>query len=51
MRAMVVMMGMVIGSYAGWYLGMFMGYGGAIILGGIGTGVGMYLAQKLNKMI
>jgi hypothetical protein len=45
----LVMAGATIGGAIGWWLGDFIGLMTAVILGGIGTGVGMYLVLKLER--
>jgi hypothetical protein len=38
-----------IGGGIGWWLGEFVGMGTAVVLSGIGTGVGVYYARKLAR--
>lgn len=49
MKGLLITIGMSVGGYIGWYIGMLSGYGLAIVLSGLGTGYGMYLSQKIAK--
>jgi uncharacterized membrane protein YeaQ/YmgE (transglycosylase-associated protein family) len=49
MRKLLVFVGAMIGSYAGWYIGAPAGIMTAFIVGMIGTGVGIYAGNRIGK--
>jgi hypothetical protein len=42
---------MTVGGAIGWWLGEFVGLGTAIVVSGIGTGVGLYYGRKLAEYL
>lgn len=42
-------LGATIGSYAGWYLGMPMGFMTAFMLSMVGTGFGIYAGRRVAQ--
>ncbi|MCK4846586.1 MAG: hypothetical protein KAS88_02860 [Deltaproteobacteria bacterium] len=49
MSAISVLFAMGIGGAIGWWLGSLIGTFTAVLLSGIGTGVGVYLMRKIIK--
>ena len=49
MRGLSVLFAMSIGGGVGWWLGSLIGTMTAVLLSGIGTGVGVYLMRKIIK--
>jgi hypothetical protein len=47
MRGFLGFVGMTVGSAIGWWLGAFVGLGTAVVISGIGTGVGLYYGRRL----
>jgi len=47
MRTLCGLFGATVVSGLGWWLGDFLGLGTAVILSGIGGGVGLYYGRKL----
>lgn len=45
------LIGMTAGGWLGWYLGAFISIFTAFIIGMIGTGVGLYVAQRVSKQL
>ena len=48
MSKLLYFIGATVGGYAGWWLGERFGFFTAFILSTIGTGVGIYFAQRYN---
>ena len=44
---MMTLFGVSIGGGVGWWLGNLLGMGYAVILSGIGSGLGLYLIRKV----
>ncbi|MFI5357311.1 MAG: hypothetical protein ACHQ4G_08250 [Opitutales bacterium] len=53
MTKICIFVGTTIGSYGGWYLGDVLGWGlgGAFIVSGVGSVLGVYLGWKLAKKL
>ena len=49
MRRILDFLGMTVVGSLGWWLGAFVGMGTAVLLSGIGTGVGLYLSRRLIR--
>jgi hypothetical protein len=49
MKGLLLFFGMSAGGAVGWWLGMFSGYTLAVVLSGIGSGLGMWLTRKLAE--
>jgi hypothetical protein len=47
MNKLLGFIGMTIGGYVGWAIGERISFGFALILGIVGTGVGLYAARKI----
>jgi hypothetical protein len=47
MNKMLGFIGMTIGGYAGWAVGERISFAAALLLGIVGTGLGLYLARKI----
>jgi hypothetical protein len=49
MSKLLYVVGATVGSGIGWWLGEFVGMGTAFFLSAIGTGVGIYVARRVNR--
>ena len=49
MNKLLNILGLTLGSWAGWALGEHISLGAAVIGGAIGTGVGLYLARRIAQ--
>lgn len=49
MSAISVLLAMTIGGSVGWWLGSLIGTFTAVLLSGIGTGLGIYIMRKIIK--
>ena len=49
MRGILNFIGMTIGGWFGWQLGALMSVFSAFVVGMIGTGLGLYVAQRVTK--
>lgn len=45
----MVFIGTTIGGSVGWWAGAFVGFGTAIVLSAVGTGLGMYYAIRIAQ--
>jgi hypothetical protein len=51
MKRLLNMLAMTIGGYIGWWLGAFVSIFTAFIISMVGTGLGLYGAQRLSKRL
>jgi hypothetical protein len=51
MRGILNFVGMTLGGWIGWELGALVSFFTAFIVGMIGTGLGLYAAQRLTKRL
>ena len=49
MEKVLVLVGVTVGSYLGWIIGMQAGFFTAFVLSIIGTGAGIYFARRLAR--
>jgi hypothetical protein len=51
MGKLLNLMGMTIGGWIGWWLGAFVSIFTAFIVSMVGTGLGLYWAQKVSRRL
>jgi hypothetical protein len=51
MRGILNFIGMTLGGWIGWQLGALVSFFTAFVVGMIGTGLGLYAAQRLTKRL
>lgn len=51
MRGILNFIGMTLGGWIGWQLGALVSFFIAFVVGMIGTGLGLYAAQRLTKRL
>jgi hypothetical protein len=51
MRGILNFVGMTLGGWIGWQLGALVSFFTAFIVGMIGTGLGLYAAQRMTKRL
>jgi hypothetical protein len=51
MRRMFSFIGMTAGGWLGWWLGAFVSFFTAFIVSVVGTGLGLYAAQRASKAL
>jgi len=51
MKRLFGLIGMTVGGWIGWELGMLISVFTAFVIGMIGTGVGLYAAQRVTKRL
>ena len=49
MEKLMGFVGATVGSLAGWYLGDLVGFGTAVVLSTVGTGVGLWAGRRLAQ--
>lgn len=49
MRKLCIIVGLVVFSSLGWWLGKYLGYVAAYILSGIGSLVGVYVGWRIHR--
>ena len=45
------LIGMTLGGWIGWQLGILISFFAAFVVGVVGTGVGLYASQRLSKRL
>jgi hypothetical protein len=51
MRGILNFIGMTLGGWIGWQLGALVSFFTAFVVGMIGTGLGLYAAQRMTKRL
>ena len=51
MSRLLNLIGLTLGGWLGWELGMFISLFTAFIIGMVGTGLGLYAAQRVSKRL
>ena len=51
MGRLLNLIGMTLGGWLGWELGMMISIFTAFIIGMVGTGIGLYAAQRVSKRL
>jgi len=51
MRGILNFVGMTLGGWIGWQLGALVSFFTAFVVGMIGTGLGLYAAQRMTKRL
>ena len=51
MNRLLYLIGMTLGGWLGWELGMMVSIFTAFIIGMVGTGLGLYAAQRVSKRL
>ena len=51
MRRLLTLIGMTIGGWLGWQLGILFSFVAAFVIGVVGTGAGLYASQRLSKRL
>lgn len=51
MKRLVNLIGMTVGGWLGWQLGILISFFAAFILGVVGTGLGLYASQRVSRRL
>ena len=51
MQKLMDLVGMTVGGWLGWQLGMVIGFFTAFLLGVVGTGVGMFAVRRATRRL
>jgi len=51
MSRLLNLIGMTLGGWLGWQLGILVSFFTAFVIGMVGTGLGLYAAQRLSKSL
>lgn len=51
MRGILNFVGMTLGGWMGWQLGALVSFFTAFVVGMVGTGLGLYAAQRMTKRL
>lgn len=51
MNRLLYLIGMTVGGWLGWQLGALISFFTAFIVGMVGTGLGLYAAQRVTKRL